>query len=115
MLLINHQPDIDKIYLYAKNQYEAKYQLLINKVKLKHCHDPKAFTEYSNDMDDIYNNIDGQVITKHDWTPVKYLNVLHHNITQKQLQHFFLNIMQKHYQLPILGTLDMSGHFHQKQ
>ena len=24
---------------------------------------------------------------KHDWTPVKYLNVLNHNRTQKQLQH----------------------------
>ena len=27
--LINNQPDIDKIYLYAKDQYEAKYQYLI--------------------------------------------------------------------------------------
>ena len=24
--LINHQPDIDKIYLYAKDPYEAKHQ-----------------------------------------------------------------------------------------
>ena len=29
--LINHDPDIDKICLFAKNPYEAKYQLLINK------------------------------------------------------------------------------------
>ena len=29
--LINNQPDIDKIYLYAKESYEAKYQYLINK------------------------------------------------------------------------------------
>ena len=29
--LIKNQPDIDKIYLYAKDQYEAKYQYLINK------------------------------------------------------------------------------------
>ena len=29
--LINYQPDIDKIYLYAKNPFEAKYQFLINK------------------------------------------------------------------------------------
>ena len=29
--LISQQPDIDKIYLYAKNPYEAKYQLLIKK------------------------------------------------------------------------------------
>ena len=28
--LINQQPDIDKIYLYAKDPYEAKYQFLIN-------------------------------------------------------------------------------------
>ena len=29
--LINIQPDIDKIYLYAKDPYKAKYQYLINK------------------------------------------------------------------------------------
>ena len=31
--LINNQPDIDKIYLYAKNPFEAKYQYLIKNVK----------------------------------------------------------------------------------
>ena len=29
--LINNQADIDKIYLYAKDPYESKYQFLINK------------------------------------------------------------------------------------
>ena len=29
--LIVNQPDIDKIYLYVKDPYEAKYQYLINK------------------------------------------------------------------------------------
>ena len=29
--LIENQPDIDKIYLYAKDPYESKYQYLINK------------------------------------------------------------------------------------
>ena len=33
--LISHKLDIDKIYLYAKNQYEAKYHLLINKKKVQ--------------------------------------------------------------------------------
>ena len=28
--LINDQPDIDKLYLYSKDSYEAKYQYLIN-------------------------------------------------------------------------------------
>ena len=31
--LINNQLYIDKIYLYAKDQYEEKYKLLINKKK----------------------------------------------------------------------------------
>ena len=33
--LINNQPDIDKIYLHAKDSYEDKYQFLIKK-KRKH-------------------------------------------------------------------------------
>ena len=61
MNLINNQPDIDNIYLCAKDPYEAKYQYLINKrekVGLNHYDDPKAFIEYSNDMQDVYKNID---------------------------------------------------------
>ena len=59
--LIDHQPDIDKIYLYTKDPNEAKYQFLINKREstgLKRFNDSKAFIEYSNDMDDIYKNIE---------------------------------------------------------
>ena len=59
--LINNQPDIDKIYLYAKDPYETKYQYLINKrekVGLDHFDEPKAFMEYSNDMHDVYKNIE---------------------------------------------------------
>ena len=51
--LIDKQPDIDKIYLYAKDPYQAKYQYLIKiheEVGLKHFKDPKAFIEYSIDM-----------------------------------------------------------------
>ena len=60
MNLIGNQPDIDKIYLYAKDPYKAKYQYLINKrekVGLNHYDDPKAFMEYSNDMQNVYKNI----------------------------------------------------------
>ena len=59
--LIENQPDIDKIYLYAKDPYESKYQYLINKregVGINHFNNPKAFIEYSNDMRDVYKNID---------------------------------------------------------
>ena len=54
--LINNQPDIETIYLYAKDPYEAKYQFSINKrdsTGLKHFNDPKAFIEYSNNMQDF--------------------------------------------------------------
>ena len=60
MNLIENQPDIDKIYLYAKDPYEAKYQYLINKresVGINHFNDPKAFIEYSNDMCHVCKNI----------------------------------------------------------
>ena len=59
--LIENQPDIDKIYLYTKDPYEAKCQYLINKregVDIDHFNDPKAFIEYSNDMHNVYENID---------------------------------------------------------
>ena len=58
--LINQQPDIDKIYLYAKDPYEAKYQFLIKKREdagTKHFNDSKAFMEYLNKMFDIHKNI----------------------------------------------------------
>ena len=65
--LVNHQPDIDKICLYTKYPYKAKYQMLINKRKsvgLKHCNDSKSVVEYSNDMDDAYKNTDKYSILK---------------------------------------------------
>ena len=46
--------------MYAKDPYEAKYQFLINKresTELKYFNDPKAFIEYSNDMQDVYKYI----------------------------------------------------------
>ena len=40
---------------------KVKYQYLINEIEnvgLNHFNDPKAFIEYSNDMQDVYKNID---------------------------------------------------------
>ena len=59
--LTNHELDIDKVYLYAKDPYRAKYQLLIKKIEstsLKYLNDLKPFFEYSNNMNDIYQNIE---------------------------------------------------------
>ena len=58
--LVENQPDIDQIYLYTKDPYQAKYQYLVNKregVGINHLNDRKAFIEYSNDMHHFYKNI----------------------------------------------------------
>ena len=52
---------IDKFHFYAKHSFEAKCKLLISKrnsVGLKYCNDSKAFMEYSEGMNDIYENIE---------------------------------------------------------
>ena len=59
--LINEQKDIDKIYLYAKDLSELKYEHLIKNREnagIKHLNDSKAFIECSNTMNDVYENID---------------------------------------------------------
>ena len=59
--LINEQKVIDKIYLYAKELSESKYEYLIRNREnagIKHLNDSKAFIECSNTMDDVYANID---------------------------------------------------------
>ena len=59
--LINEQNDIDKIYLYARDLNEPKYEYLIKSREdagIKHLKNPNAFIECSNTMDDVYENID---------------------------------------------------------
>ena len=86
--LINNQPDIDKIYLYAKDPYEAKYQYLINKrekVGLDHFDDPKAFMEYSNDMQDVYKNIDDYNLRKKRKVLIVFYDMIADIINNKKL------------------------------
>ena len=58
--LINEETDIDKIFLYARDLNKPKFKILIKKLEdagIKHLNDPNAFIEYSNTMDDVYENI----------------------------------------------------------
>ena len=58
-LFINLHP-IDKIYLYAKDLHEPKYEYLINKREqagIKNLNDPHAFIEYLDDMNDVLDDI----------------------------------------------------------
>ena len=58
--LINDLYPIAKIYLHAKDLYEPKYEYLINKREqagIKNLNDPHAFIEYSDDMNDVLDDI----------------------------------------------------------
>ena len=61
LYVTTYQPDINKIYLFEKDSFEAKHQLLTNKRKsvgLSQFDDSNVFIEYSNDMDDFCENFD---------------------------------------------------------
>ena len=86
--LINNQPNIDKIYLYTKDPYEAKYQYLMNKrekVGLNHFNDPKAFMEHSNDMQDVYKNIEDYNLGKKRKVLIVFDDMIADMISNKKL------------------------------
>ena len=58
--LISQQVDIDKIYLYAKDLSQPKYNFLMKKCKnvgIEHLNDSNTFTKCFNTIDDLYENI----------------------------------------------------------
>ena len=58
--LISNLHLIDKIYLYAKDLAEPKYEYLINRREqagIRNLNDPHAFIEHSDDMNDVYADI----------------------------------------------------------
>ena len=70
--LINEQNDIDKIYQYARDLSGPKYEYLIKKREdpgIKHLNYPNTFIEYSNTMDDVYENIN-------DYNPIRKIKKL---------------------------------------
>ena len=103
--LINNQPDTDKICMYAKDPYEAKYQHLSNKrekVGQDHFNDPKAFIEYSNDMQIVYRNIKCNSIEE--YNPGKKRKIL---ITFEDMIADMVFITQSYFKVPkevILNT-----------
>ena len=73
--LINEQNDIDKMYLYARDLSEPKYEYLILKsedVGIKHLNNPNAFIECSNTIDYVYENINHGIIGVHSPPPLKF-------------------------------------------
>ena len=65
-LIKNQLSYIDKIYLYVKDLFESKYQLLINekKVDIKKLKSPKAVIDYSQTINDVYENLEDYNLEK---------------------------------------------------
>ena len=85
---INHEPDIEEVLSYAKDPYEAKYQLLIKKresTSLKYLNDSKAFIECSNDMDNIYKNIEEYISNKKQKKLILFGNMIADMLINKKL------------------------------
>ena len=80
---------IDKIYLYAKDLSEPKYQLLIKKREnagIKNLNDSSAFIEYSNTMDDVYNNIDDYNLKRKRKNLIVFDDMIDDIMTNKKFQ-----------------------------
>ena len=76
------------IRLYANDAFEAKFQDLIEKrekVGLNYYDDPKAFIEYSNDMQDIYKNIEEYNLGKKCQVLIVFEDVIADMINNKKL------------------------------
>ena len=60
--LIKHQPlNIGNIYLSIKDPFKSKYQFFINgseKVGIKTLNNSKAFTDYSQTIDNVYKHLE---------------------------------------------------------
>ena len=66
-LMKHQQTDIDKIYLNVKDPFESRYQLLIKKrekVDIKKITHPKAFIDYWQTTDNVYENLEDYNSTK---------------------------------------------------
>ena len=87
--LIKEQDDIEKIYLYAKDLSEPKYEFLIKNredVGIKYCNDPNAFIECSNTIDDVYENNDDYNSSRKRKTLVVFNDMIADIMTNKKFQ-----------------------------
>ena len=112
--LINNQSDIDKIYLYAKDLYEDKYQFLIKKrenIGLKHFNDPKSFIEYSNDMRDVYKNINHYNPNKENKILIIFDNMIADMINNKKLNLIVTKLFIRRRKLNISLVFIMQSYF----
>ena len=80
---------IDRFHLHAKDLEEPKCQLLIKKRKqagIKNLNDPTAFTECSNSMDDILDNIEDYNKTRKRKILIVFDDMISHVMSDKKSQ-----------------------------
>ena len=112
--LINNQPYIDKIYLYAKYPFETKYQFLINKrerVGINRLNDPKAFIEYFNDMHKVYKNIDNYNPDKENQILIVFDDIIADVIKNKELNSRVTELLIRGRKLNISLVFITQSHF----
>ena len=112
--LINNQPDMDKIYLYAKDLYEPKYQFLINKSEstgLMHFNDSQAFIKYSDDMHDVYKNINHYNPNKENKVLIVFGDMITDMINNKKLNCIVTELLIRGRKLNISLVLIMQSYF----
>ena len=88
--LIKEQDDIDKIYLYAKDLSEPKYESLIKKHEdfgTNHFNDSNAYIECSNTMDDVYENIDDYNPNRQRKTLILFDDMIADIVSNKKCSH----------------------------
>ena len=105
---------IDKIYLYAKDLEEPKYQFLIEKREndgIKNLNDPNAFIEYSNTMDDLYNNIDDCNSRRKRKVLIVFDDMITDIMTQKGFQAIIIGLFIRCRKLNILLVLITQSYF----
>ena len=110
---IENLPDIDKIYLYGKDPYEVKYQYLINKrgVGIDNFNDHKAFIEYSNNMHDVYKNIDEYNPDKENKILIVFDDVIADMINNKKLTSIVTELFIRGRKLNIYLVFNAQSYF----
>ena len=86
---------IDKIYLYAKDLEEPKYQLLINKKEKagkNFNNGPTAFIEHSNSMDDIFSEIEDYNRKRKRKILIIFDDMINHVMSDKKAQQILKDI-----------------------
>ena len=87
--LINEQKDIDKIYSYARDLSESKYEYLIKNREnagIKHANDSKVFLECSNAMNYVYEGINNYNPNRRRKILIVFDNMIADIMTNKKFQ-----------------------------